>query len=44
VGGIGRVYVTGYTLSADYSTTHGAFDTTLNGTDADAFVTKLPTG
>jgi hypothetical protein len=36
----GRAYVTGYTTSADYPTTPGAFDRTLNGA-ADAFVTKL---
>jgi hypothetical protein len=35
--------VTGITLSADYPTTPGAFDTTFNG-ETDAFVTKLPTG
>ena len=39
----GRAYVTGFTNSADYPTTPGAFDTTFNG-GADAFVTKLPTG
>jgi hypothetical protein len=43
VGGSGRAYVTGYTPSADYPTTPGAFDTTYNG-DVDAFVTKLRTG
>jgi hypothetical protein len=36
----GRAYVTGLTLSADYSTTPGAFDTSYNG-NGDAFVTKL---
>ena len=36
--------MTGYTDSADYPTTPGAFDTTFNGGDVDAFVTKLPTG
>jgi hypothetical protein len=39
----GRAYVTGTTSSADYPTTPGAFDTTLDGAQ-DAFVTKLPTG
>ena len=39
----GRAYVTGVTDSADYPTTPNAFDRTYNG-NADAFVTKLPTG
>ena len=43
VGGRGRAYVTGFTNSADYPTTPGAFDTSFNG-DTDAFVTKLPSG
>jgi hypothetical protein len=38
-----RAYVTGHTNSADYPTTPGAFGTTFNGGDFDAFVTKLPT-
>src|SRR5215208_5993132 len=38
--GEGRAYVTGTTLSANYPTTPGAFDTTFNGRE-DAFVTKL---
>jgi hypothetical protein len=40
----GRAYVTGWTISADYPTTPGAFDTTLSVlfVDFDAFVTKLP--
>jgi Ca2+-binding RTX toxin-like protein len=41
--GSGRAYVTGYTSSADYPTTRGAFDRTFNEAN-DAFVTKLPTG
>jgi len=36
----GRAYVTGFTPSADYPTTPGAFDRTFNGAQ-DAFVTKL---
>ena len=36
----GNAYLTGYTSSANYPTTEGAFDTTHNG-DQDAFVTKL---
>jgi hypothetical protein len=43
----GRAYVTGFTQSADYPTTPGAFDRTYNGgtsDDGDVFVTKLSTG
>ena len=36
----GSPYVTGYTISSDFPTTAGAFDTTFNGS-GDAFVTKL---
>jgi hypothetical protein len=38
----GSAYVTGFTLSTDYPTTSGVFDTTYNG-NGDPFVTKLPT-
>ena len=38
-----NAYVTGSTSSANFPTTRGAFDRTLDG-DSDAFVTKLPTG
>jgi hypothetical protein len=37
----GNAYVTGITFSADFPTTPGAFDTSFNGGDIDAFVTKL---
>ena len=41
----GSAYVTGYTLSSDFPTTAGAFDTTFNHGVQDVFVTKLdPTG
>ncbi|HEX5875671.1 MAG TPA: SBBP repeat-containing protein [Pyrinomonadaceae bacterium] len=36
----GSIYVTGFTTSADFPTTVGAFDTTHNGS-SDVFVTKL---
>jgi hypothetical protein len=37
----GHAYVTGQTLSTNFPTTPGAFDTTYNGCCADAFVTKF---
>jgi len=37
----GAAYVTGATQSGDFPTTAGAFDTTFNGGQEDAFVTKL---
>jgi PKD repeat protein len=40
VDGAGNVYATGWTASADFPTTPGAFDTNFGGV-ADAFVTKL---
>jgi hypothetical protein len=41
VDGAGNAYVTGFTFSADFPTTPGAFDTTFNPGTFDAFVTKL---
>jgi len=41
VDGTGSAYATGYTGSADFPTTAGAFDTSYNGGANDAFVTKL---
>jgi uncharacterized repeat protein (TIGR01451 family) len=41
VDGGGNAYVTGYTFSSDFPTTPGAFDTTFNGGEHDAFVAKL---
>jgi hypothetical protein len=35
--------VTGFTQSADFPTTTGAFDPSYKGGLTDAFVTKLPT-
>ena len=44
VDGAGSAHVTGFTLSLNFPTTVGAFETTSNG-DLDAFVTKLdPSG
>jgi hypothetical protein len=41
----GCAYVAGYTWSSDFPTTMGAFDTSYNGGNYDAFITKLnPSG
>ncbi len=42
VDGLGNVYVTGWTMSTDFPTTPGAYDTTQNG-DNDVFVAKFST-
>lgn len=43
VDSLGAAYVTGWTTSADFPATPGAFDTTYNGGLADAFVVKVNT-
>jgi hypothetical protein len=40
----GMTYVTQSASSADFPTTPSAFDTTFNGGEPDAFVTKVRTG
>ena len=44
VDGSGSAYVAGYTWSSNFPTTEGAFDTTYNGGNIDAFVAKLAMG
>ncbi|MCL4298836.1 MAG: hypothetical protein KJ077_24070 [Anaerolineae bacterium] len=41
INGAGEAFIVGYTDSADFPTTAGAYDTTFNGTAYDPFVTKL---
>jgi hypothetical protein len=41
INGAGEAFIVGYTNSADFPTTAGAYDTTFNGTAYDPFVTKL---
>jgi PKD repeat protein len=41
VDGSGCAYITGYTVSSDFPTTPGAYDSTYGGGFSDAFVTKL---
>ena len=40
----GFVYSAGYTRSADFPTTDGAFDTSFNGGTSDAFISQIDTG
>jgi hypothetical protein len=45
VDGTGSAYVTGYTMSSDFPTTAGAFDTSYNNSgDRDVFVVKVNAG
>lgn len=39
--GAGGAYLTGYTLSSDFPTTPGAYDTTISSTYEDSFVVKI---
>jgi hypothetical protein len=41
VDGTGNAYITGITTSTDFPTTIGAYDTTHNGGNQDAFIAKL---
>jgi hypothetical protein len=42
--GEGRAYAAGFTDSADFPTTAGAFDTSFNGGTSDAFISWIDTG
>ena len=42
--GQGRAYAAGFTDSADFPTTAGAFDTSYNGGTSDAFISWIDTG